>query len=70
MSDVGWRMLSNAVISSHAVYVSLRFGRSFNRNAFNRMNPVASLWSYPDVSPSIVANHTPQGCVAQASCSR
>jgi len=42
MSDGEWRVLPNAVISSHAVYVSLRFGRSFNRNAFNRMKPVAS----------------------------
>jgi hypothetical protein len=29
--------------------------RNFNRSAFSRIKPVASLWSYTDVSPSIVA---------------
>lgn len=29
--------------------------RIFKRNAFNRINPVASLWSYAGASPSIVA---------------
>src|SRR5213595_93285 len=29
--------------------------RIFKRNAFNRINPVASLWSYAGASPSIIA---------------
>jgi hypothetical protein len=29
--------------------------RNFKRSAFKQMNPVASLWSYADASPFIVA---------------